>query len=87
MISHKCYINPHVLMMRSKVSKDLSRGFQASSENSFLISARKSLPTFSQTFNVIFRKTYEFNIKPREAYIFDVKYQNLSLTITTGRRA
>ena len=49
MISHKCYSNPHVLMMRSKASKDSSRGFQVSSEISFLISVRKTLPTSGQT--------------------------------------
>ena len=54
MISHKCYSNPHVLMMRSKASKNSSRGFQASSEINFLLSARKSLSTSSQIFDVIF---------------------------------
>ena len=56
MISHKCYSNPHVLMMRSKASKDSSRSFQTSSEISFLISARKSLLTSGQTFDVTFVK-------------------------------
>ena len=36
-------------MMRSKASKDSSRGFQVSSEISFLISVRKTLPTSGQT--------------------------------------
>ena len=49
MISHKCYSNPHVLMTRSKASKDSSRGFQVSSEISFLISVRKVLPTSGQS--------------------------------------
>ena len=35
-------------MMRSKASKDSSRGFQVSSEISFLISVRKVLPTSDQ---------------------------------------
>ena len=52
MISHKCYSNPHVLMMRSKVSKDSSRGFHMSSKISFLISVRKILPTSGQTVDV-----------------------------------
>ena len=38
-----------MLMMRSKASKDLSRGLQVSSEISFLISVRKILPTSGQT--------------------------------------
>ena len=42
MISHKCYSNPHVLMTRSKASKNSSRSFQVSSEISFLISVRKA---------------------------------------------
>ena len=37
MISHKCYSNSYV----TKGSKDSSRGFQASSEISFLISTKK----------------------------------------------
>ena len=41
-------------MMQSKASKDLSRGFQTSSEINFLISARKALPTSSQTIDVTF---------------------------------
>ena len=36
-------------MMQSKASKDSSRGFQVSSEISFLISVRKTLPTSGQT--------------------------------------
>jgi len=44
-ISHKCYSNLHVLMTRSKTSKDSFRGFQMSSEISFLISIRKTFPT------------------------------------------
>ena len=52
MISHKCYSNPHVLMMRSKASKDSSRGFQVSSEISFLISVRKTLSTSGQSFDL-----------------------------------
>jgi hypothetical protein len=36
-------------MTRSKASKDLSRGFQVSSEISFLISVRKVLPTSGQS--------------------------------------
>ena len=39
-------------MMRSKASKDSSRGFQVSSEISFLISVRKTLPTSGQTLNI-----------------------------------
>jgi len=39
-------------MMRSKASKDSSRGFQVSSEISFLISVRKALPTSGQTVDV-----------------------------------
>ena len=35
-------------MMQSKASKYLSRGFQVSSEISFLISVRKVLPTSGQ---------------------------------------
>ena len=45
---------PHVLMTRSKASKDSSRGFQVSSEISFLISARKAIPTSGQTIVVTF---------------------------------
>ena len=62
MISHKCYSNPHVLIMRSKSSKDSSRGFQVSSEISFLISVRKTLPTSGQTVNVT-SKIFQFMIK------------------------
>ena len=36
-------------MMRSKASKDSSRGFQVSSEISFLISVRKAHPISGQT--------------------------------------
>jgi len=36
-------------MMRSKASKDSSRGFQVSSEINFLISVRKAHPTSGQT--------------------------------------
>ena len=39
-------------MMRSKTSKDLSRGFHVSSEISFLISVRKILPTFGETIDL-----------------------------------
>ena len=39
-------------MMRSKVSKDSSRGFQVNSEISFLISVRKTLPTSSQSLDL-----------------------------------
>ena len=56
MISHKCYSNPHVLMMRSKASKDSSRGFQVSSKISFLINVRKVFPTSGQTVNVTLKK-------------------------------
>jgi len=52
MISHKYYSNSHVLMMRSKASKDSSRGFQVSSEINFLISVRKILPTSGQSADV-----------------------------------
>ena len=45
-------------MMRSKASKDLSRGFQASSEISFLISAWKALPTSGQTIDVTFEPKF-----------------------------
>ena len=38
-------------MIRSKTLKDSSRGFQASSEISFLISVRKTLPISGQTLN------------------------------------
>ena len=41
-----------MLMMRSNGSKDSSRGFQGSSEISFLISVRKALPTSGQTVDV-----------------------------------
>ena len=41
-----------MLMIRSKASKDSSRGFQVSSEISFLISVQKTLPTFDQTVDV-----------------------------------
>ena len=40
-------------MMRSKASKDSSRGFQVNSEISFLINIRKILQTSGQTFDVI----------------------------------
>ena len=43
-----------MLMTRSKTSKDSFRGFQVSSEISFLISARKALPTSGQTIDVTF---------------------------------
>ena len=43
-------------MMRSKASKDSSRGFQVSSEISFLISTRKALSTSDQTIDVIFEQ-------------------------------
>ena len=39
-------------MIRSKASKDSSRGFQVSSEISFLISVRKTLPTSGQSADV-----------------------------------
>jgi len=41
-----------VLMTRSKASKDSSRGFQMSSEISFVISIRKTLSTSGQTVDV-----------------------------------
>ena len=43
-------------MMRSKASKNSSRGFQVSSEISFLISVRKILPTSGQTVDVTPKK-------------------------------
>ena len=43
-------------MMRSNTSKDSSRGFQVSSEISFLISARKTLPISGQTIDVTSKK-------------------------------
>jgi len=43
-------------MMQSKASKDLFRGFQASFEISFLISARKILSTSGQTIDAIFEQ-------------------------------
>jgi len=61
MISHKCYSNSHVLMMRSKASKDSSRGFQVSSEISFLISVRKTLPTSGQTIDVTSKNFHVWN--------------------------
>ena len=62
MISHKCYSNPLVLIMRSKASKDSSRGFQANSEISFLISVRKILPTSCQTVDLTKKKlVWELN--------------------------
>ena len=60
MFNHKCYSNPHVLMMRSKASKDSSRGFQESSEISFLISAQNALPTSGQT---LMRHTNFFSVR------------------------
>ena len=42
-------------MMRSNASKDSSRGFRVSTEISFLISVRKTLPTSDQTFDVILK--------------------------------
>jgi len=39
-------------MMRSNASKDSSRGFQVSSEISFLISVRKVLQTSGETVDV-----------------------------------
>ena len=41
-------------MMRPKALKDSFRGFQATFEISFLISARKILPTSGQTIDVTF---------------------------------
>ena len=55
MISHKYYSNPHVVMMRSNASTDSSRGFQVSSEISFLISIRKVFPTSGQKIDVTFK--------------------------------
>jgi len=64
MINHKFHSNPYVVMMRSKVSKDSSRGFQASSEISFLISTRKALPTSDQTIDVTFEPKFFAKTKP-----------------------
>ena len=49
-------------MMRLKASKDLSRGFQVSSEISFLISVRKVLPTSGQTVDLT-TKNFWFGTK------------------------
>ena len=43
-------------MMRSKTSKDSSRGFQVSFEISFLISVRKDLLTSGQTVDLTINK-------------------------------
>ena len=64
MISHKCYSNPQVLMMRSKVSKNSSRDFQVSSEINFLISVRKTLPTSVQTVDLASKKFW-FGTNPQ----------------------
>ena len=58
MISHKCYSNPLVLMMRLKALKDSSRGFEVSSEISFLINVQKTLPISGQIINVTSKKNY-----------------------------
>ena len=50
-------------MMRLKTSKDSSRGFQVSSEISFLISVRKTLPTFNQTVDVTPKKNFVWELK------------------------
>ena len=52
MISHKCYSNPHVLIIRSNALKDSSRGFYMNSEISFLISVRKTFLISDQIFDV-----------------------------------
>ena len=51
-------------MMRSKASKDSSRGFQASSDINFLINARKALPTSSQTIDMTFEKKISLTKHP-----------------------
>ena len=51
-------------MMRSKSSKDLSRGFQMNSEISFLISVRKVLPTSGQTVDLTKKK---FDLQTKRA--------------------
>ena len=50
-------------MMRSKASKDSSRGFQASSEINFLISVRKTLPTFGQSLDLTSNFFFVFETK------------------------
>ena len=72
MISHKYYSNPHVLIMRSNASKDSSHSFQVSSEISFLITVRKTLPISGQTVdltskNFHFRKTAPGHFAARAA--------------------
>ena len=47
-------------MMRSKASKDSSRGFQVSFEIIFLITIRKTIPTSGQTVDVT-SKNFELN--------------------------
>ena len=54
-------------MMRLKASKDSSRGFQTSSEISFLINARNSFLTSSQTFDVNFIQKFSSTKHPLTA--------------------
>ena len=51
-------------MMRSKTSKDPSRGFLVSSEISFLISVRKALPTSGQTIDVTLIQKFSLTKHP-----------------------
>ena len=51
-------------MMRSKASKDSSRGFQTNSEITFLINAQKILPMSGQTVDVIFELKIFTNLTP-----------------------
>ena len=62
-------------MMRSKASQDSSRGFQVSSEISFLISVRKALPTSRQMVdltskNFHFEKMFGFDTVAL-SFVFD----------------
>jgi hypothetical protein len=50
-------------MMRLKASKDSSRGFQVSSEISFLISIRKALTTLGQTPDLTCKKFFPSGTK------------------------
>ena len=68
MISYKCYSNPHVLMMRSNASKNSSRGFQVSSEISFLISVQKNSPDIWSNYWHDIQKNFVFGTKRAVIY-------------------
>ena len=69
--------------MRSKASKDSSRGFHVSSEISFLISVRKTLLTFDQSVDVTLKKNLVWELNsPGAAAVIPSGYPSSNIFLS-----